>query len=234
MRRLEAAHLSKRADALRDLERKAKATELRESLQDTKRGLGRAYAKLRSGTAKPIGFLRGPTGRVTAHLVEVDAIVQEAWSPVYQGQAGQHGDIVAHFLAKYRDFIYHGEAFQVKAITGERLLHEFRNSAATAASWGQWEHGAWAVMPVEAADWLAKLLTLVEEGAPWPRPTTWGKAFFLLQNGRAFHRPHGVQNPVDPVQALPTLGQHAATRRTRLGSGLAVAGDVCRSPGRGR
>jgi hypothetical protein len=181
MCRLEAAHLSKRADALRDLERKAKAKEIRESLQDKKKGLGRAYTKLQSGTARPIGFLRGPTGRVTAHPAEVDAIVQEAWNPVYQGQAGQRADIVAHFLAKYKDYICHGDVFQVRAITGERLLQEFRNSAATAASWDQWEHGEWAVMPVEAADWLAKLLTLVEEGAPWPRPTTWGKAFFLCK-----------------------------------------------------
>ena len=37
------------------------------------------------------------------------------------------------------------------------------------------------MMPVEAADWLAKLLTLVEEGAPWPQPTAWGKAFFLCK-----------------------------------------------------
>ena len=140
MCRLEAAHLSKRADALRDLERKAKAKEIRESLQDKKRGLGRAYAKLRSGTARPIGFLRGPTGRVTANPAEVDAIVQAAWGPVYQGQAGQHADIVAHFLAKYKDYVFHGDAFQVRAITGERLLQEFRNSAATAASWDQREH----------------------------------------------------------------------------------------------
>ena len=33
-------------------------------------------------------------------------------------------------------------------------------------------------MPLVAAQWLAKLLNLVEEGAPWPSPTTWGKAFF--------------------------------------------------------
>ena len=34
-------------------------------------------------------------------------------------------------------------------------------------------------MPLVAAEWLAKLLNLVEKGAPWPSPTTWGKAFFL-------------------------------------------------------
>ena len=105
--RLEAAHVNKRADELRDLERRAKANDIRESLQDKKRGLGRAYAKLRSGSARPIGFLRGPTGRVTAHPGEVDAIVQEAWNPVYQGQAGRHADIVGHVLAKYKDYAFH-------------------------------------------------------------------------------------------------------------------------------
>ena len=36
-------------------------------------------------------------------------------------------------------------------------------------------------MPLEAAEWLAKLLQLIEGGANWPQPTTWGKAFFLTK-----------------------------------------------------
>ena len=34
-------------------------------------------------------------------------------------------------------------------------------------------------MPPVAAEWLAKLLQLIEGGASWPQPTTCGKAFFL-------------------------------------------------------
>ena len=71
------------------------------------------------------------------------------------------------------------KTYAVGSITGEQLMREFQHSAATAASWDQWEFREWAVMPLVAAQWLAKLLNLVEEGAPCPSPTTWGKAFFL-------------------------------------------------------
>ena len=83
------------------------------------------------------------------------------------------------FFVKYKDFIYRGETFEVGDITGKRVMREFKHSAATAASWDQWEFREWAIMPLVAADWLAKLLNLVELGAPWPKPTTWGQAFFL-------------------------------------------------------
>ncbi|WP_353239581.1 hypothetical protein, partial [Limnohabitans sp.] len=85
-------------------------------------------------------------------------------------------------MAKYRDFVFRGEPFPVSDITGERLRREFKHSAATAASWDQWEHREWAIMPDLAAEWLARLLNLVEQGAPWPTATTWGKAFFLSKN----------------------------------------------------
>ena len=142
-----------------------KAKTIRESLQDKKKGLGRAYAKLRNGRAKPIRFLDLPDGNITAHQAKVDSIVQD--------------DVTAHFLSKYSDYLFHGEQGQLKPITGARLLEELRSSAATAASWDQCKHGEWAVVPIEAADWLAKLLQLIEGGANSPQPTAWGKAFFL-------------------------------------------------------
>ena len=58
--KLEAARLKKQADALRDTERRRRATEIRDALSDKKRGLGRAFAKLRNGGARPIGFLADP------------------------------------------------------------------------------------------------------------------------------------------------------------------------------
>ena len=67
----------------------------------------------------------------------------------------------------------------VPEITGERLQAELWNSAATAANWGQWEHDAWAALPLHAVEWLARMLRHIEAGAPWPTPTKWGKAVCL-------------------------------------------------------
>ena len=40
-------------------------------------------------------------------------IVQDAWRPVYHGQDERHADIAAHFLAKYKDYLFHGEEAQL-------------------------------------------------------------------------------------------------------------------------
>ncbi|MFM7989101.1 MAG: hypothetical protein ACKPKO_58290, partial [Candidatus Fonsibacter sp.] len=130
----------KHANGLREEERRAKASEIREALNDKRRGLGRAYAKLRNGAAKPIGFLVDPSGRITAHPTEVDKIVQQAWAPVYRGQGLDHCQVAGDFLAKYRDLVFREEPLPVSDITGERLRRELKHSAATAASWDQWEH----------------------------------------------------------------------------------------------
>ncbi|MFM7988712.1 MAG: hypothetical protein ACKPKO_56305, partial [Candidatus Fonsibacter sp.] len=131
-------------------------------LSDKKRILGRAFAKLRNGVAKQIGFLAAPVGCITAHPAEVDKLIQEAWAPVYNGQSNQHVHTVDNFLIKYPDFIYRGEMFEVGSITGEQLMREFQHSAATAASWDQWEYREWAIIPPVAADWLTKLPNLVD------------------------------------------------------------------------
>ena len=78
--------------------------------------------------------------RITAHPTEVDDIVKKAWEPVYGGQDRPHTHIVADFLAKYKDYLFYGDEYVVESITGDRLLREFRNSSATAASWDQSEH----------------------------------------------------------------------------------------------
>ena len=64
-------------------------------------------------------------------------------------------------------------------ITGPRLLEEFRHAKASAASWDQWEHEEWAELPLEAVEWLARMLMHIEAGGRWPQQTLWGKAFFL-------------------------------------------------------
>ena len=136
--KLEAALLQKQAINLRETERRNRAKEIRDALSDKKRGLGRAFAKLRNGAAKPIGFLADPSGRITAHPAEVDKIIQEAWAPVYNGQGNHHIHTVCDFIIKYKDFIYRGETYVVGSITGEQLMREFKHSPATAASWDQW------------------------------------------------------------------------------------------------
>ena len=66
--------------------------------------------------------------------------------------------------------LYCGDQVRVPAVTGEKLLAELRNSAATAASWDQWEHDEWADLPLDAVEWVARMLRQIDSGAPWHTP----------------------------------------------------------------
>ena len=44
------------------------------------------------------------------------------------------------------------------------------------ASWDQWEHDEWAALPLDAVEWVARMLRQIEARAPWPNPTKRGKA----------------------------------------------------------
>ena len=61
---------------------------------------------------KPSGGLSGSSkgkgGKVTSHPGELDAILQKAWRPIYQGNAHDHATLAAKFLAAYKEFLFPG------------------------------------------------------------------------------------------------------------------------------
>ena len=95
--------------------------------------------------------------------------------------------------------------------TGQRLEDELPSAAASAASWDQWEHEEWAELPLDAVEWLARMLTHIEAGGRWPQQTLWGKAFFLSKVEDA------TTDPIDYriVLILPRLNRRWASLRLR-------------------
>ena len=168
--RLKAAKLQTRAEELRLAEHWEKVLAARAELSDNTRGLARAFAKLRASKGKPIGFLADSTGTITAHPAEIDQILQEGWQHTYSGNVADHADLVIRYIAKTVPFLYMSEAPHVPVVTGRRLLEELTAAASSAASWGQWEHDAWAALALEAVG-----------GAKWPQQTKWDKACLLFQ-----------------------------------------------------
>ena len=90
----------------------------------------------------------------------------------------------------------------MQEITGTRLLEEFRQAKASAASWDQWEPEEWAELPLEAVSWLARMLSHIEAGGRWPKQTLWGNGFFLGKGRRGLHGPDGISDFAYPTQAL--------------------------------
>jgi hypothetical protein len=138
--RLEAAKLRNVAEQLQRGEKAAALQKTRESLAAVKRGTGNASKKLRTPSARPLGFLKGRDGRATSHPGELGKILREAWHGIYEGNARDHPRLVADFLHTQRAHLFLKEPFMLPAISAERLQKEFTSSAASAASWDQWAH----------------------------------------------------------------------------------------------
>ena len=86
---------------------------------------------------------------------------------------------MAEYLVKYRAYLHIAEDPDLPRIAGARLQKEVQHAAASAAAWGQWEHDEWAALPLEAVEWLARLLACVEASVRWSTQTMWGKAVCL-------------------------------------------------------
>ena len=152
---------------------------LREALRD-KRGSANAFAKPKFIKGEPIGFLRNSDGRVASHPGELDEILRSAWEPVYAGNAVDHKLLVAHYLQKYCEHLFIVDEPALPATAGSRLQEEFRQAAASAASWDQWQHDEWAALPLEVVEQAAA----VHRGRRlFARPDHVGHCMFSLQGG---------------------------------------------------
>eukprot|EP00969_Alexandrium_andersonii_P138700 6133958-Alexandrium_andersonii.AAC.1 len=77
-------------DKAATFEAKASITAKRKAYAEalgSRRGLALAYRALRAPPPKRLCFLKGPTGWVH-HAGEVDRVAREAWSIVFEGNAG--------------------------------------------------------------------------------------------------------------------------------------------------
>ena len=132
---------------------------------------------MRSAPAPQLIFVQGTNGSITAHPIEVDTIVAEAWAKVYNGNVQDHQRQVADFLCKYRQYIYvHAGNVSIPAFTSDMILDDCENAPSTGAGWDQWECADWRLLSRRAADHLAQLLNGIEAGLDWPEPMLWGKA----------------------------------------------------------
>ena len=115
----------------------------------------------------------------------------------------------AHFFDTYNSHIHHAPEHHIPDLAWDRFKHSCIHATRSAAGLDDWSPADFSLLSDSAYQWLAKLLNLIEHGAPWPSGTLHAKASFL---------PEAAANLADPMAyrilfILPTIYRRWASTR---------------------
>lgn len=85
----------------------------------------------------------------------------------------------ANIFAKYLEFLPTPSPFHLKPLTGQDLQNIARRSSAFVESLDSLHTKEPTLIHSSLWRWIATLLNLIEQGAPWPEPATFAKSAFL-------------------------------------------------------
>ena len=142
--------------------------------------------------------------------MEVDNITTRAWQNIYDGNAEDQQLLVDNFIAKHDEHLFHAkEIFDVPTIDANMLQHECMNARKSVGGLDQWTPEDFTLLSTRAFHYLAMLLNIIEEGAPWPTDTLTARASFLSKD------PDDVTNPLAywVLLMLPVLYRRWASLR---------------------
>ncbi len=145
-------------------------------------------------------------GKLVCQPHELDAEFDKTWTPIFDAQ-GTTGALrtakVIAFCEKYKEHLHHAEQFSIPRLSGGVLMHQARNSSAIAAGLDNLHPRELRLLPALSWHWAAEMLTLIEQGEPWPLPALAARASFLLKtDGNS-----GVLSDYRIQHSLPNLGQ---------------------------
>eukprot|EP00969_Alexandrium_andersonii_P352571 15437975-Alexandrium_andersonii.AAC.1 len=140
-------------------------------MTDVKTSASYAYRLLRRQPMPGIAFLKDADGSIHTHTSQLDRIMREAWSPIYQG-AGDYDRKAVEFCCKYREYLVEGPPINTPAIDTKWVLRAFTHAKATAGGIDGWRPAELMNMPPIAAKHLARILRSIEQGSKWPEALT--------------------------------------------------------------
>lgn len=172
----------------------------KERLNDNDTGPKALSAALKTDNCKPLNALQRsqngpcgePPGSWATNPAEIDTMLRASWDPIYQGnipphQSQQH---TSNFFSRYANFIHIAPPQQVDDLHWQDLKNACLKSSKSSPGLDQWHPADFAMLSDLAFQWLASLLNLIENGAPWPKATLHAKAAFL---------PKDPDNQADPM-----------------------------------
>ncbi len=138
----------------------------------------------------PIGFLKRqhdaglgkPKGSYTTDPIEIDAIVDRAWSAITFGNSNDNDKLAEAFMNKYDEYIVKAREFKVAKLD----VHSFKAaclcSHGSAGGLDGWNALDMTLFSDKAFQVLVDLLNCIEEDAPWPKAMGDVRAVFLSED----------------------------------------------------
>ena len=140
-------------------------------------------------------------GGFATHPDEVDHILRQAWSKIYNGTKKNLHTLVEHFMAKYADYIFVAPEQPQEPIDANKFQHHCIHVANTAGGMDGWRPEDFKLLSPLAFKAMADILNAIEAGAPWPAPLLNGRAAFLAKDPEQLEDPLGYR----PLLVLPVL-----------------------------
>ena len=128
----------------------------------------RAYQYIANTYSPPIHALQDPGGNYVTSPDAIDALLRNTWHGVYQGNVANIVMHIAQYVSKYAPFLYRAGTVSLEAITAQDLYTEIQDADPTSPGLDLWSYADLKLLPMEAFHAIAQILTLVEQGAPWP------------------------------------------------------------------
>ena len=125
----------------------------------------------------------GKRGELTSNPQDIDAVVKRAWQSIHEGIGGNVKDAIGTFLNTYNRYIAKPKHFQVRELTGQRVLESFSRTKESAGAMDGWAPKEMSLLSLATCTEIAILLNQVEEGAPWPASALHARVVFLEKEG---------------------------------------------------
>ena len=87
--------------------------------------------------------------------------------------------MIHNFFRKYASHIFTAPNFETQALTGTQLKEACQRAKQSVAGLDHFSPEDFAMLSDLAYEWLAHLLSIIEDGAGWPKDLLKGKAAFL-------------------------------------------------------
>ena len=166
-------------------------------LADNKTGHKAIKAALDTKPVKPLTALtrdiQGPQGQpkgsTTCDPQEVDAIARRAWGAVYEGNVHNHNTTIHNFCRNYANYIFTANQFDVQPLDGPTFKLACHTAKHSVAGLDHFTPQDLTYLSDDTYAWIATMLNLIEQGAPWPRDLLRGKAAYLSKDSEKTEDP---------------------------------------------
>eukprot|EP00973_Karenia_brevis_P078939 10955450-Karenia_brevis.AAC.1 len=127
-----------------------------------------AYKKISQDNLPALHVLQDKNGQYVTHPDDVDALLQSSWDDVYSGNSTDFVSTIFDYLVKYSSYLFRAKNSKLNNITASDIFELLCETQPSAGGMDGWTYSDWSLLPLYVFVPIARILTLVEAGHPWP------------------------------------------------------------------